>query len=183
MPTGPASPETDANDSGPEVAGSDAGTGHDASPAGSSPTRHAGSHAASPVRPDRWAWRARVRRNPTTRRVYRLAVGAFGVLLLLLAAVTGPLPGPGGIPLALLGLAVLASEFAWAARLLDLVRRELVRAGEWARRQPGWVQRLGAVVTVAMVAGAGYLYLLALGVPRWLPADVQTPLQSVPGLE
>ena len=178
MPTGPAYPETDAHDVGAEVLGSDAGTDHDASSAGS----QAGSHAHETVLPDRWAWRARVRRNPATRRVYRLAVGAFGVLLLLLAAVTGPLPGPGGIPLALLGLAVLASEFAWAARLLDVVRRELVRAGEWARRQPGWVQRLGAVGTVAVVAGVGYLYLLVLGVPGWLPPDVQTPLQSVLGL-
>jgi hypothetical protein len=134
------------------------------------------------VGPDRWAWRARVRRNPSTRRLYRIGVAVLGVLLILLAALTGPLPGPGGIPLALLGLAVLASEFAWAARLLDRLKRALVRAGEWARRQPGWVQRLGAVVTVGIVVGAVYLYLLALGVPAWLPQDVRAPLLSVPGL-
>src|SRR4051795_13051118 len=73
---------------------------------------------------DRWAWRARMRRNPATRRVYRFGVGLLGMLLLALAVVTGPLPGPGGIPLALLALAVLASEFAWAARLLDRLRAE-----------------------------------------------------------
>ena len=134
------------------------------------------------VGPDRWKWRARLRRNPATRRVYRFAVGVLGVLLILLAAITGPLPGPGGIPLALLGLAVLASEFAWAARLLDRVKQVLIRAGEWARRQPAWAHRLGAVATAGVVVGAAYLYLLALGVPGWLPHDVRAPLLSVPGL-
>src|SRR3954447_19868162 len=131
---------------------------------------------------DRWAWRARMRRNPTTRRVYRVGVGLLGVLLLLLALVTGPLPGPGGIPLALLALAVLASEFAWAARLLGRLRAGSVRAVAWARRRPPWVQRLGAVASAAVVVAFGYLGLLVLGLPPWLPAGVQAPLQSLPGL-
>jgi uncharacterized protein (TIGR02611 family) len=131
---------------------------------------------------DRWAWRARVRRNPATHRVYRVAVGVLGVLLLLLALVTGPLPGPGGIPLALLALAVLASEFAWAARLLDRLRAESVRAAAWVRRRPAWVQRLGAVATAGVVVAVGYVCLLVLGLPAWLPAAVQAPLQSLPGL-
>jgi uncharacterized protein (TIGR02611 family) len=167
MPTGPTYPCTEAPDVRPTVAGA----------AGSTARPHSGAAAD-----DRWAWRARVRRNPATRRAYRLGVAVLGVLLLLLAAVTGPLPGPGGIPVALLGLAVLASEFAWAARLLDRARRELVRGAEWAGRQPAWVQRLGAVVTVAVVAAVGYLYLVVLGVPGWLPGDVRAPLLSLPGL-
>lgn len=49
-----------------------------------------------------------------------------GGLLLATGIVLVPLPGP-GIPVMLLGLAVLGSEFAWAARLqgrlVGLVRR------------------------------------------------------------
>jgi uncharacterized protein (TIGR02611 family) len=171
MPTGPTSPDTEAQDTDP--AGEDRPGPTAARPAG---------HPAEPADTDRWAWRARIRRNPATRGPYRLAVGVVGALLLVLAAVTGPLPGPGGIPLALLALAVLATEFEWAARLLNRVRRELVRASNWARRQPGWVQRLGAVVTVGVVVAGFYLYLLVLGVPTWLPTDVRAPLLSVPGL-
>ena len=131
---------------------------------------------------DRWAWRARVKRNPATRRVYRFAVGLVGTLLILAAIATGWLPGPGGIPLALAGLAVLASEFAWAERLLDRVKDALRSASDWTRRQPAWVQRTGAVLTLALVLAGVYLYLLALGVPGWLPDGVQAPLQSLPGL-
>ena len=135
-----------------------------------------------PPSPERWAWRARVKRNPATRRVYRFAVGLVGTLLVLAAIATGWLPGPGGIPLALAGLAVLASEFTWAERLLDRVKDALRTASDWTRRQPGWVQRMGAVLTLALVLAGVYLYLLALGVPGWLPDGVQAPLQSLPGL-
>jgi hypothetical protein len=154
----------------------EAGTGSAGACAG--PTRR----PDAGLRADRWAWRARIRRNPATRRLYRLTVGVVGGVLILLAAVTGPLPGPGGIPLALLGLAVLASEFAWAARLLDRVKRAVIRAGKWARRQPAWLQRIGAVATAGVMVTAVYVYLLALGVPGWLPEDVRGPLLSVPGL-
>jgi hypothetical protein len=143
-------------------------------------TQRSGGHP-DPVE-DRWAWRAKVKRNPATRRVYRFAVGLVGTLLILAAIATGWLPGPGGIPLALAGLAVLASEFAWAERLLDRVKDALRSASDWTRRQPGWVQRMGAVLTLALVLAGVYLYLLALGVPGWLPDGVQAPLQSLPGL-
>lgn len=42
-----------------------------------------------------------------------------GSLFILAAAATGWLPGPGGIPLFLIGVAILATEFAWAERVRD----------------------------------------------------------------
>lgn len=132
---------------------------------------------------DRWAWRARIKRNPTTRRAYRIGVGVVGVLLIVLAAATGWLPGPGGIPLALVGLAVLASEFEWAERLLDRVKDAVHRSSEWVKRQPGWLQRLGVVVTVLLVVAGLYLYLLVAGVPGWLPDAAERWLTGLPGLE
>jgi hypothetical protein len=50
------------------------------------------------------------------RHAKRVGVFVVGWALIILAAAIGWLPGPGGIPLALLGLAVLATEFEWAAR-------------------------------------------------------------------
>ncbi|HIW31018.1 MAG TPA: PGPGW domain-containing protein, partial [Candidatus Luteococcus avicola] len=43
--------------------------------------------------------------------------------MMVAAALTGWLPGPGGIPLFLMGLAVWASEFEWAHRLLSVFDR------------------------------------------------------------
>jgi Putative transmembrane protein (PGPGW) len=131
---------------------------------------------------DRWAWRARIKRNPVTRRVYRVTVGVVGVLLVLLAGATGWLPGPGGIPLALLGLAVLASEFEWAARLLDRVKEWLITGAGWARRQPAWVRRLGLLAILTAVLLVVYGYLWFLGVPSWLPSGPRDVLRGVPGL-
>jgi hypothetical protein len=131
---------------------------------------------------DRWAWRAWIRARPAAHRVYRFAVGVVGVLLVLAAGATGWLPGPGGIPLALLGLAVLASEFEWARRLLGRVTDHLRAGAAWARRQPAWARRLGGAGSLLLVVAVGYLYLLVLGVPRWLPDGLRQPLTSLPGL-
>lgn len=45
----------------------------------------------------------------------------FGSLFILAAAATGWLPGPGGIPLFLVGVAILATEFVWAERFRDKI--------------------------------------------------------------
>ena len=57
-----------------------------------------------------------------------------GFLLLfagLILAIPG-VPGP-GLALALLGLVILSSHFAWAKRLLDWARRKLNRPSQTAR--------------------------------------------------
>jgi hypothetical protein len=55
-----------------------------------------------------------------------IIIDLLGITLLLAAAAFGWLPGPGGIPLALGGLALLAINHMWAERLLkDFKRRGL----------------------------------------------------------
>jgi len=56
-----------------------------------------------------------------------LATDALGVLLIICAALFGWLPGPGGIPLLLGGLGLLAINHAWARRLIRKVRDGGVR--------------------------------------------------------
>lgn len=58
---------------------------------------------------------------------------ATGSLLILMAGAIGWLPGPGGIPLFLLGIAVLASEFNWAERLRDKILDWLAIIGKWIK--------------------------------------------------
>lgn len=127
---------------------------------------------------DRWRWRARVRQSPHQLRIYRIAVGFAGTLLIALGFVSGPLPGPGGIPLVLLGLAIWASEFVWAERLMTLFKAQLRRFQSWSR--PRQVVAFG--VFFAACGLVGYGYLLTLGPPAWLPGAVEGVLARLPGL-
>jgi Putative transmembrane protein (PGPGW) len=127
---------------------------------------------------DRWRWRRKIRENPRKLIVYRVAVGLLGLFLIALGLVSGPIPGPGGIPLVLFGLAVWSSEFEWAHQLMLGFKKELHRYRTWPRAKKGvfWV------IFFACCGIIGYLYLLTLGIPRWLPGSVDVLLQRLPGL-
>ena len=131
------------------------------------------------VREDRWAWRRRIRSNPHQLRVYRGVVAAVGLLLVLLSLATGWLPGPGGIPLLLLGLAVWASEFHWAHRLMLRLTHALHVFRGWTRGRKiaFWV----AFVTACALVGWAYLALV--GQPAWLPLEVDRVLAHLPGVD
>lgn len=49
----------------------------------------------------------------------RIAIDGAGYLLIIAAALTGWLPGPGGIPLFIAGLGLLSINNEWARRLRD----------------------------------------------------------------
>jgi hypothetical protein len=130
-------------------------------------------------REDRWAWRRRIRANPHQRRVYRCVVAAAGLLLILLGLATGWLPGPGGIPLVLAGVAVWASEFHWAHRLMLRLRHALHVFRGWSRRR----QALTWAVFLAGCALAGWGYLALVGPPAWIPLEVDQLLALLPGVD
>jgi uncharacterized protein (TIGR02611 family) len=75
----------------------------------------------------------------------RAAVFVVGVALLTAGFIMFVTPGP-GIVLVVAGLAVLATEFAWAEHLLDKAKEQAAKAGESAQRVPG-------VATVTAAAG------------------------------
>jgi uncharacterized protein (TIGR02611 family) len=127
---------------------------------------------------DRWRWRRKIRENRRKLIVYRIAVGILGLMLIALGLVSGPIPGPGGIPLVLLGLAVWSSEFEWAHQLMMWFKKELHRYGTWPR-----TRKVGFWVIFFACCGLfGYVYLLALGIPWWVPGNVDVLLQRLPGL-
>lgn len=127
---------------------------------------------------DRWHWRRRIRRDPGKLFFYRIGVALAGLVLIMLGFVSGPLPGPGGIPLVLLGLAVWSSEFEWAHRLMERFKAQLRRFRTWSRPR----QALSWVAFFALCGTCGYLYMLALGVPGWLPNSAEGLLARLPGL-
>lgn len=58
----------------------------------------------------------------------------IGSLFIIAAALTGWLPGPGGIPLFLIGIAILSTEFEWAKQLRDWTLDKIKQIGAWWRR-------------------------------------------------
>ena len=64
----------------------------------------------------------------------RIVVFVVGVALVLLGVALIPLPGPFSIPLMLAGLAVLATEYVWAEKVLDTVKTKAKQATDVARR-------------------------------------------------
>src|SRR5215218_6274091 len=87
-------------------------TSDGAHPAGHHPHEHHHDHHIL-IEPeeDRWRWRRKIREDKRKLAAYRIAVGLLGLILVVLGFISGPIPGPGGIPLILLGLAVWSSEF------------------------------------------------------------------------
>jgi uncharacterized protein (TIGR02611 family) len=128
---------------------------------------------------DRWRWRRKIRQNAHQLRIYRVGVAIAGLFFIALGLVTGPLPGPGGIPLVLLGLAIWASEFEWAHRLMLFFKAQLRRFQGWSRPR----QVLAWLIFFACCGLLGYLYVATLGPPRWVPADIDRLLARLPGVE
>jgi uncharacterized protein (TIGR02611 family) len=115
-----------------------------------------------------WAWRAKIRANPKSRAIYRMFVGVVGTAVTVLGLVLIPAPGPGWL-VVFLGLAILGSEFVWAARLLRFARREVGRWTDWAARQPLAVRLLLGLGTFAILVGAVWLTFRVAGVPGLVP--------------
>lgn len=66
----------------------------------------------------------------------RILTFIVGVFLILTSALIGWIPGPGGMIPFLLGIAILATEFAWAERFRDWVLDSLKRTGRFIKRRP-----------------------------------------------
>ena len=62
--------------------------------------------------------------HPTVKKVKRIIIGVAGGTVLLLGIVMIVLPGPAVVVIPV-GLAILASEFVWARRLLRKVRAKI----------------------------------------------------------
>ncbi|HSH18769.1 MAG TPA: PGPGW domain-containing protein [Candidatus Saccharimonadales bacterium] len=94
----------------------------------------------------------------TVRKPFVLVIG---LALVIISPFTGVLPGPGGIPIFLLGVAILSTEFEWAQRLRD-----------WTLAKVHWLSQLwkqhkvvGTILFALFMAAAIGLSLLFY---RWM---------------
>lgn len=98
----------------------------------------------------------RWKRTPAT--IRKPIVLIIGLLIVIASPFTGVLPGPGGIPVFLIGVAILATEFEWAQRIRDPIVDRVKQAGE------AWRQHkiIGTLIIIALAASFGslsyYLY-------------------------
>jgi uncharacterized protein (TIGR02611 family) len=111
----------------------------------------------------RWArWRDRLRERRAADFAYRIVVGVVGLAVLAVGIVTIPYPGPGWA-IVFLGLAILATEFSVARRILKFVRARYDATMDWFHRQHVAVQAIGGVCTALVVAATLWL----LGAADW----------------
>ena len=102
--------------------------------------------------------RARVRARPGGHVLWRVGVTLAGVVVIAFGIVLLPLPGPGWL-IIFTGLGILATEYAWAMRLLVRCRQLL---GEWSR----WVAGQSLLIR-AVLALASFVFLVAVLVGCW----------------
>ncbi|OLT18722.1 TIGR02611 family protein [Pseudonocardia sp. CNS-139] len=125
------------------------------------------------------AWRERIEAKPTLRRTYRVVISAIGGIVLVAGIIMIPYPGPGWA-VVFIGLAVLATEFAWARRLLRYARSKYDAWTDWLARQTFAVRLLVLAATGLVVLATLYLlnvyYLVAdvVGLDAW--TWLQSPL-------
>lgn len=94
--------------------------------------------------------------NKAKRHAKRVAVGVMGGLVLLVGIVAIPYPGPGWL-IVFAGLAILATEFDWAGRLLERARSQYDRWVSWLKRQHWSLQLLVLAFTGLVVAATVWL--------------------------
>lgn len=128
--------------------------------------------AVDRVLPPHLRARAWARRRRSTHVLWQAGVLLLGFGLVLAGIAMLVLPGPGWATI-ILGFIVLASEYAWARRLLDPVRRWASRAAA-AALDPGARRRNLAILGSVVVVGAG--------AAAWYLATFGLTLQPVAGL-
>lgn len=142
-------------------------------------------HGASPADGgawDRWEWRRRIRANPRSAQIYRMAVAILGLIVVAVGIILLPFPGPGWVVI-FIGLGIWASEFEWAQNLLKWVRDKLEAWWDWLDRKGWWAKALAALATFLLVVCIFWTLFALSGVPGWLPDFAKDVLAKVPGLE
>ena len=87
------------------------------------------------------------------------AVLVVGLGLVIISPFTGVLPGPGGIPIFLVGIAVLATEYEWAERIRDLTLR-------WVKLAIAAWRHHKLIGTLLIILAAGIFVTVSIGAYR-----------------
>ncbi|MCS7484119.1 TIGR02611 family protein [Umezawaea endophytica] len=119
---------------------------HDDTTSGTERDGHEHSHG-----PRHW-----FRRNPALNLAYRIGVGVVGGLVLVAGVLMIPYPGPGWL-VVFAGLAILATEFEWAGKVLKFAKRYYDMWVDWLKRQSLFVKLLVLAATGLVVLATLWL--------------------------
>ena len=103
--------------------------------------------------------RARQERHRQRNRIVRIAFAIAGFVVLLAGVIMLVTPGP-GIPVIILGLGMLALEFAWAERWLERVLNRAEQAVDQVTQ--GSPLRRAAVIALGLLSLAAVITVIAL---------------------
>lgn len=82
----------------------------------------------------------------------RLLIDIAGFSCIIIAPFLGWIPGPGGIPLLIIGLSLLANNHEWAERLLERVKKKTSSAAaKVSEASPAvkWAIDIGSIILIA----------------------------------
>jgi tellurite resistance protein TerC len=106
----------------------------------------------------------------TKRNFRKVCILIAGTAVIIFGIIIAPLPGPGPTILVPIGIAILATEFIWAKRLLDQLKEQGDRLARYTDRLsasiPVWVAWLAVVLWPCVWAGLWWL-LKSHGHPKW----------------
>lgn len=125
------------------------------------------------------AARGRVRRSRGGTVTWKVVVTVVGVVVIVAGIVMLVTPGPGWATI-LLGLAILSTEFEWAARCRRWVVRRLTDAAHRVQSFPRWLRVVTWGLVGLLLVALGYLTLVVVGVPDWVPEGLRDTLRSWP---
>ncbi|MFI6454750.1 TIGR02611 family protein [Streptosporangium amethystogenes] len=112
-----------------------------------------------------------IRSTRAGRLTLKIVIGTIGAVLVIGGLIMVPFPGPGWL-VVFAGLAVLATEFHWAHRLLEFGKRTLSAWTAWLGRQ-GWSVKILVVLAAAATATAIVYYGLKLSLDLDLIVEAQ----------
>ncbi|WP_327086244.1 TIGR02611 family protein [Nonomuraea sp. NBC_01738] len=108
-------------------------------------------------------WLDGIRSTRTGALTLKIVIGVIGAIMVVGGLIMVPFPGPGWL-IVFAGLAVLATEFHWAHKVLEFGKRTLHAWTDWYKRQ-GWTIRILVLVVTVVAAGAiVYLGMKSIGI-------------------
>ncbi|MEU7764546.1 TIGR02611 family protein [Nocardia sp. NPDC049190] len=118
------------------------------------------------------AFRARLAGRPTLNLVYRTAVAVAGLVVLAVGILAIPYPGPGWA-IVFAGLGILATEFAWARRVLGWLREKYRQGMAWYRARGPVLRVVTAIATVVVVVATVWVLGTFGIVGSWIGVEWQ----------
>jgi len=100
------------------------------------------------------------------RNAKRIAVEGLGWVLVVVGIAALVLPGPGLLAL-FAGMTLLATQYEWAARRLEPVRRSALKTA--AASVAAWHRITLSVLLSAVLVGLGILWCIRPSAPAWWP--------------